>query len=125
MNAIGKKTRFTILSIFVYSFNNIVNLKGAFSSTQVTIQAGKQVKTSKIISETPHPNFDESFVFLLNEELEEIIILIKDAETGSEIGKIILILGNLAEIPIQKKILPVHEEKSNMTATISATVKYC
>ena len=115
--------RYFIVSIFIFSFNNVVNTKGTYSSTQVTIQAGNQEKTSKIATETPHPIFDESFVFVLSSKTDEIKMNIKDVETEEEIGIIKLDFTDLAQNPMERKILPLND-KSNMTATLSANIKY-
>ena len=101
----------------------MVNTKGTYSSTQVTIQAGQQEKTSKIDTETPHPIFDESFVFVLSSKIDEIRISIKDIETEEEMGKIKLDFTDLAQNSMERKILPLND-KSNMTATLSANIKY-
>ena len=116
------------MNIFLYSFNNIVSSEGTYSSTQATVQTGDQIKLSKIIGETPHPSFNESFVFLLDSQIDEIIINLKDVETGSEIGKIILpklILEDIDQTPIKGKIFPIIGENSNMTVTLSMSIKYC
>ena len=118
-----KNGRYSIVSIFIYSFNNLVNTKGTYSSTQVTITAGKQEKTSKIASETPHPIFDESFVFLLSSKIDEIKVNIKDVDTDEEMGKMKLDFTDLAQNPMERKILPLND-KSNMTTTLSANIKY-
>ena len=118
-----KNGRYFIVSIFIYSFNNVVNTKGTYSSTQVTIKAGKQEKTSKIATETPHPIFDESFVFLLSSKIDEIKIKIKDVDTEEEMGTVKLDFTDLAQNPMERKIIPINDEL-NMTATLSANIKY-
>ena len=101
----------------------MVNTKGTYSCTQVIIKAGNQEKTSKIATETPHPIFDESFVFVLSSKTDEIEMNIKDVETEEEIGIIKLDFTDLAQNPMERKILPLND-KSNMTATLSASIKY-
>ena len=101
----------------------MVNTKGTYSSTQVTIQVGEQEKTSKIATETPHPIFDESFVFVLSFKIEEIRIEIKDVDTEEEMGTVKLDFTDLAQNPMERKILSIND-KSNMTTTLSANIKY-
>ena len=48
---------------------------------------------------------------------------IKDVETEEEIGIIKLDFTDLAQNPMERKILPLND-KSNMTATLSANIKY-
>ena len=38
-----------------------------YPSSQVTVQAGQEIKTSEIKKNSPHPDFQESFVFLLDQ----------------------------------------------------------
>ena len=116
------------MNIFLYSFNNIISSEGTYSSTQATVQTGDQIKLSKIIGETPHPSFNESFVFLLDSQIDEITVNLKDVETGSEIGKIVLpklILEDIDQTPIKGKIFPIIGENCNMTVTLSMSIKHC
>ena len=97
-----------------------------YPSSQITVQAGQQIKMSEIKKDTPHPDFQESFVFLLDyEQADDISIRICDVDTGSELGTIMLSVAELATEPIQRKILTMDPEKPFMTATLSANIKYC
>ena len=99
-----------------------------YPNSQVTIQAGDQIKLSEIKKDSPHPEFQESFVFLLKQEQsDEINITICDVDSGSELGKVILSVSliELAEESLQRKILPINPDQPYMTVTLSANIKYC
>ena len=99
-----------------------------YPSSQITVQAGQQVKMSEIKKDTPHPDFQESFVFLLGyEQADDISIRICDVDTGSELGTIMLSVVELTMEPIQRKILTMNPDKPFMTAALylSAKIKYC
>ena len=97
-----------------------------YPNSQVTIQAGDQIKLSEIKKDSPHPEFQESFVFLLKQEQsDEINITICDVDNGSELGKVSLSLIELAEESLQRKILPINPDQPYMTITLSANIKYC
>ena len=97
-----------------------------YPSSQVTVQAGQEVKTSEIKKNSPHPDFQESFVFLLDQgHSDEINIVISDVDNASELGKVSLSLIELAEGPIKRKILPINPDQPYMTVTLSANIKYC
>jgi len=124
----GFTNRFSIASIFIYSFNNlnIMDDGNIYPNSQVTIQAGDQIKLSEIKKDSPHPEFQESFVFLLKQEQsDEINITICDVDNGSELGKVTLSLIELAEESLQRKILPINPDQPYMTVTLSANIKYC
>ena len=97
-----------------------------YPNSQVTIQAGDQIKLSEIKKDSPHPEFQESFVFLLKQgQSDEINITICDVDSGSELGKVSLSLIELAEESLQRKILPFNPDQPYMTVTLSANIKYC
>ena len=67
-------------------------------------------------------NLLHTYTLLLSDEIN---ITISDIDNGSELGKVSLSLIELAEGPIQRKILSINPEQPYMTVTLSANVKYC
>ena len=114
--------RFTITSVFIYSFNNLLAADSdTYPNTQALVQVGNDFKVSQIFKDTPHPAFEESFIFV-HKSQEDVTVKILDADTGSELGSLIL---STPDFPIKRKILSVNSDQPYMTVTLSANLKYC
>ena len=127
VSEILENPRFHILSIFIYSFNNVMEdiTSGSYPNTQVLVQAGDQSMTSQVKTSTPHPRFEDSFILLLDSS-EDIVIKILDFDnTGLEYGSFQLQVDELMENPIKRKIQQVNENNPVITVTYSANIKSC
>lgn len=113
--------KYLILSIFIYSANNLI-VDDVYPDTQILVQVGQEIKTSEILKDTPHPSFQEAFDFLMHNQEEDIAIQIKDVKNDSILGSIVLSPGDM---PMKRKILSIDENQPMMTITLSASIKYC
>jgi hypothetical protein len=87
---------------------------------------GDQIETSQVKKNNPHPNFEQSFVMILDEDTTEGMIKITDTECGQDLGSVILNIDQIKTYPLKRKIVLINPEVNPyMTTTISANVKLC
>ena len=79
---------------------------------------------SQVKKNNPNPNFEESFVFLLD-DFKPALIQIKDENSGKLFGTLQLSMEEILENPIKRKIMSVNEENPLITVNFSAKINSC
>lgn len=118
----------TLLTLFVYSCNNlIVEDSDSWPTTRLDISVCNQMKQSQIKKNSAHPNFEEGFTFLFaaneNWSEESLNITVHEADTGGNFGTFTLPLSNLVDNPMKRKVVSIDEERPQLTITLAANLK--
>ena len=79
---------------------------------------------SQVKKNNPNPNFEESFVFLLD-GFKPALIQIKDENSEKLFGTLQLNMEEILENPIKRKIMSVNEENPLITVNFSAKIDSC
>lgn len=120
-----------VVTVFVYSANTLVstqNPDGVPDEVSVNITVtGQPVKTSEIEKNSQHPTFNEDFTFLISDpsSVLEGSVTFDVMENSSQFGSIQILMAELMEAPIKRKMYPISQEEGSMaTITLSAKIAF-
>lgn len=120
-----------VVTIFVYSANTLVSTQNADGvpdevSVNITV-TGQPVKTSEVEKNTQHPTFNEDFTFLVSDPSSVLdgSVTFDVMENSSQFGSIEILMAELMEAPIKRKMYPISQEEGSMaTITLSAKITF-
>ena len=128
-----------VISVFIYSCNNLVEMvdgstpngeeEGIPGAVIVNCNVGDLTpESTEVIKNTPHPNFEHSFTFKLedcsNWNEKTISATVLDPESGGTFGNLEIQLPTIAEDPITRKVFSLNPGNPMVTITLSARMLF-
>jgi len=115
-----------VLTVFLYSAHNLMDAEGGAPNVGVAVAVGEDARQSKVMDNSPQPEFMEEFLFMLGEDWadKQIAVDVNNQTDGSSFGSVNIGLSDLVENDMRRKLLSLSEDNPQQTITLAAWIRF-